>query len=303
MAEYPRNRGDFFAHKLIRLMIRTCACQDIGTDAFGLVTAVVHTEDSKRYTAPVTWWNDQLMSVLGFSWNKLDRARKRAVDAGWLHYEAGGKGKVGKYWATVPEAFAALPDGAVDCDRQDVFFPTGGERNGGEPGTETVSSASSSSPVKRETGEKRERNEAQPGDKCGTFVPSPCPNPIPRKARASPRSFFDDFWEAVHHKTGKRDAEKAHSRAVKRLAAEQRMTAEEAAAMIFERMRQFAQSPRARPVDRSPIHPATWLNKGYYEDDPAVWQIPNGGTGKSNGSNTHIPGPGQRHPDDRDPLA
>lgn len=149
MANYPR-RESHFAHKLVRLMMRTCAAQEIGSDAALLVTMIVHTEDAKRYTSPVTFWNDQLMSILGFSWGKLDRARKRAVASNWLHYEPGGKGKVGKYWAIVPAKFADLTDVPADCDAG-VILSTRGETNGEEK-------ALSSPPVEREAGEKRGRS-------------------------------------------------------------------------------------------------------------------------------------------------
>ena len=134
MADYPK-RDSHFAHKLIRLMIRVCAAQEIGTDGFMLVSIIAHTEDAKRYTAPVTFWNDQLQSVCGFSsWGKLDRARKRARAAGWLHYEEGGKGKVGRYWATAPEGLNDQPNGPADCDYHHVFLSKNGEDSGGEAG-------------------------------------------------------------------------------------------------------------------------------------------------------------------------
>lgn len=142
MSEYPR-RDPWFAHKVVRLMIRTCAAQEIGTNGFLLVTVIAHTEDAKRYSDAVTFWNDQLMSILAFaSWGQLDRARKRAVDAGWLHYEPGGKGRVGKYWTTIPDRFIGLEAGPVDCDAAAILSTggetknpitsTSGERSGGE---------------------------------------------------------------------------------------------------------------------------------------------------------------------------
>ena len=144
MAEYPA-RCKYFAHKLIRLMVRSCAAQDIGVDGFALVTVIVHTEDAKRYSGPVTFWNEQLMPLLGFnSWGQLDRARDKAIAAGWLHYESGGKRKVGRYWATVPLALDEIPDGAVDCDYHAIIAKNDDnsveeprdkrDRTGGEPG-------------------------------------------------------------------------------------------------------------------------------------------------------------------------
>jgi hypothetical protein len=149
MAEYPQ-RDSHFAHRLIRLMIRTCAAQEIGTEGFMLVCIIAHTEDAKHYAAPVTFWNDQLLSVCGFaSWGKLDRARKKAKSAGWLHYEEGGKGKVGRYWATVPKAFRDQPDNSAECDYPLHFLSESGEETEGEPG------------------DKRGTNEGEPGDKRG----------------------------------------------------------------------------------------------------------------------------------------
>lgn len=91
---------------------------------------------------------------------------------------------------------------------------------------------------------------------------------VPKGTSAS----FDAFWQSVHIKTGKRAAEKAHARAVRAVAADRNLTPPEAAAYILERMKAFARTPQATPKDHSPIHPATWLNQGRYDDDPTAWQ-------------------------------
>ena len=170
MADYPR-RESHWAHKVIRLMMRVCAAQEIGSDACWLVTNIAHTEDAKRYTAPVTYWNDQLMSVLGFSWGKLDRARKRATEAGWLYYEPGGKGKVGKYWTTIPDLYDTLPDGAVDCDYPHVFLCNSGEDSGAQ--------------VEREPGENRGASAEHSTLALDLTLEDSCPEP-PKTADAGP---------------------------------------------------------------------------------------------------------------------
>ncbi len=153
MAEYPK-REPFFAHKVIRKMGRVCAAQEIGVGACWLVAVIVHTEDAKRYTGPVTWWNNQLQAVSGFTtWGKLDRARKLAVEAGWLHYESGGKGKVGKYWAMIPKQYRDIQDGACDDDGE-IIPHTSEDTNGLSP-----------TPVEREPGDKRGTNGGQTGSK------------------------------------------------------------------------------------------------------------------------------------------
>ena len=33
----------------------------------------------------------------------MKRVRDKAVEAGWLHYEPGTKGRAARYWVTIPE--------------------------------------------------------------------------------------------------------------------------------------------------------------------------------------------------------
>lgn len=164
METYPK-RPSHFAHKLVRLMLHSCAAQEIGPDGFLVVTAIAHAEDAKRYSGAVTYWNDQLIPILGFgSWGQLDRARKKAIAGGWLHYEEGGKGKVGKYWTTVPAHLLDAPDVSTESDHH-------------------VCLANSGEDSVKETGDKRETNVRQPGDNRGTsgehstlaLIPVPSP--------------------------------------------------------------------------------------------------------------------------------
>lgn len=80
---------------------------------------------------------------------------------------------------------------------------------------------------------------------------------------------FDAWWLLVHCKTGKEAARRAYDGAVAKI----RMVEpeKEPHAYLCERMAAFAKTPSANPTDRTPIHPATWLNQGRYADDPATW--------------------------------
>jgi len=110
MSSYP-NRPKFFAHRFVRVLTKTCASQEIGCEAFCLLTIIAHTEDAKHYSGPVTYWNEQLMPICGFGGkDRLVRARKKAVDAGWLHYEPGSKAKAARYWTLIPDKFSQLDD-------------------------------------------------------------------------------------------------------------------------------------------------------------------------------------------------
>jgi len=86
------------------------------------------------------------------------------------------------------------------------------------------------------------------------------------KSSIAKRAMFDEFWECVHLKVGKRAAEKAFDRAVIHVRKEQRVTASAAESSIITAMKRFAASSEASPKDRTAIHPTTWLNQGRYDD-------------------------------------
>ena len=284
MADKYPTREKFWAHKLVRIMIRTCAAQEIGPEGFCLVTAVAHTEDAKRYSAPVTWWNHQLQDVLGMSWGQLDRARKRSIKAGWLHYERAGDRTVGKYWTLLPSCFAKIPDGNCDCDADKIALESGAvspkeDKELGHSFTKTVNE------IEKETGSSREVTVKQPGSnrepsslslslslkkeeqQFGLFAKDePKPN-----GQVTPDK-FDLFWSVVHLRKGKVPARKAYEKAVKRIKKESPGTDPDQ--HLRDRMKLFDSSPEAHPdpaEKRRPIHPATWLNDGRYDDDEDTW--------------------------------
>lgn len=114
LPSYPR-RPAYFAQRFIRLMVKTAAAQTIGTDAFALLAVIVTTEDARRYTGPVAYYNEQLMPLLGFgSRKRLVAARDKAIEAGWLFYSQGGKGVAGLYFVNIPKGLEQIPDGASD---------------------------------------------------------------------------------------------------------------------------------------------------------------------------------------------
>ena len=115
-AAYPK-RPSHFAHKVTRLLAKTGAASEIGAHAVLLVVVIVHAEDARRYTGPVTFFNDQLYEALGVSkWKTLNDARRKAVEAGWIIYWAPPQGKrqAGTYQAAIPQQFDGMGDSAID---------------------------------------------------------------------------------------------------------------------------------------------------------------------------------------------
>ncbi len=113
---------------------------------------------------------------------------------------------------------------------------------------------------------------------------------------------FDEFWQATikGNKTSRPDARKAWDKAVDLIHAVRIGTSvAEARSWLLERWVTYNASPKANG-EFNP-HPATWLNKGRYDDDEAAWQdggnkTKGGSLGRASRASIR---PGQRHPDDQ----
>lgn len=163
---YPK-RSSFHANRLIRMLNKSCAANEIGVEACWLITTIALVEDSKRYTGAVTFWTGQILPVTGLtSWGRLDRARRKAVSAGWLHYKAGTKSRAAEYWTLIP---AVIVDAYEDSplDASDIHHQNGDEsridhQNGDDNGDPSV---------------------IHPGSKRGYSRPTPNPAPSSRPNR------------------------------------------------------------------------------------------------------------------------
>jgi hypothetical protein len=163
---YPKDRPKFFAHRYCRLLTKTCAAQDIGHIAFVLCVTIAHQEDAKRYKGAVTFFNGQLMPLVGVTkWDVLDRARNHAVAGGWLRYIPGNHGQrqPGRYWVTIPSGLDDLADAACDetqyprkGEREESQYPRKGYREGAREGAhEREHSTLFPNPIPKDSGRKR----------------------------------------------------------------------------------------------------------------------------------------------------
>lgn len=164
MTTYPK-RDSHFAHEYVRRMVKVCLANQLGQEVFTLLSIIAHTEDAAHYRRAVNWWNEQLMVVAGFTNVKaMERARAKAVKAGWLHYERGARSKPPCYWCTIPSEAEGLDDAPTDegdC-RQSVVNPG-----------DNVSSICRQSVV-------------GPSSECRTSIPIPIPNQKGEDAPAPP---------------------------------------------------------------------------------------------------------------------
>ncbi len=158
---YP-SRVSHFAHRFTRHLAKRCAAQEIGADGCWLVTVIVHTEDAKRYSGAVTFYNEQLMPLCGFSAvSTFARARERAVASGWLHYEPGVKRKPGKYWVLVPKQDNISDDSPIDESTDPLSYSN----------CSRIREESAQESGRNPVGKRRES--AHPSN----LIPNPSPNP------------------------------------------------------------------------------------------------------------------------------
>ncbi len=83
---------------------------------------------------------------------------------------------------------------------------------------------------------------------------------------------FEEFWKVYPRREAKKVAFESWKTAGGKIKKDRSISSEDAAAFLLDRATVFANSPRAKwPMDKI-CHPATWLNQGRYDDDPAAWE-------------------------------
>lgn len=181
-AEFTVGRPAYFANRVLRLAIKTALAQETGPDSFALLTVIAMTEDARRYRGPVTFWNSQLLPLVGFSkWERLDRGRRKLIEAGWLLYEPGGRHRPGLYRVTVPAKLASVADAAVD----EGSIPSEGYREDESLGKlDVVDPPVSILESDTEPESKRVSTGASTGG-SSLPVPVPTPEPEPKKSAAA----------------------------------------------------------------------------------------------------------------------
>lgn len=249
MCDYPK-REPFFAHKTVRLMHKAAVPAVIGIDAFSLVVIVLHTEDAARYRGPVAFWNSVLIETLGFGkWDRLNKARKRAADAGWLKYSGDGKRQPGMYFVTVPDGYDMVTDEPIEP----VLYPENGYNDGYKAGYKAG----------YDRGMIEGQSGVQPRDDVGEpFSPVPSPNPKPKKTRkkkpvALDDPFFEEFWNAYPRKVARGKAREAWGTAIEKADPQK----------IISGAKWYA-TDRMGKDPEFVAHPASWLNAERWADEP-----------------------------------
>lgn len=189
MLEYPRDRPKVFAVKVTRQLMKMCAAAYIGPVGFALVNAVAATEDRAGYLRAVTFYDSQLMMILGIrKQHELAAARTKAVKAGWLQYAHGTKGRPGVYFVTIPIDANTDDDGASDEGGEDVV-------NESQTNHERITNESQTK-VERNVNESQ--TNLQPSSPMP--LPEPVPSPVPRVRRVASQTWltpYGEVWQAA----------------------------------------------------------------------------------------------------------
>lgn len=277
---YPK-RPAYFACGFVRLLTKKTVANELGPQAFTLLTVIAMTEDARGYTDPVTFFNEQLLPLVGLgSVDALDRVRARCVAAGWLHYVPGGRRTgPGRYFVTVPDRYAGTDDAPTD-------EPVGSDALLRTHAEQTAEQTADQNPLIRTGAEQTaEQSAEQTASKPRNLLPIPFPSPevvetttrapteTPRKKtrpktpkpdpEADPR--FVQFWTAYPRKVAKDKA----ARAMAAIDPSEVLLAEILAAVSHQKRAGGALEPGITDRDGRCVipHPGTWLNGRRWRDD------------------------------------
>lgn len=127
-ALYPK-RPQFFSQKFHRLMTKVTMAQDYGTLGYAFLSVIVCQEDACRYRKPVSFWDGQLMPLLGInSRSTITSIRRKLIDGGWLYFSPGTKGRASRYWVLVPLEHSEVNDAPVEEGSDEVICPINGQK-------------------------------------------------------------------------------------------------------------------------------------------------------------------------------
>jgi hypothetical protein len=269
-AAYPK-RPKFFAHKFCRLLFKQCVANEIGAEACWLLTVIAHAEDARHYTGAVTFFNSQLLSVVGLgSADALERVRRKAIEGGWLHYEPGAKRTPGRYWVTIPDQCAGVEDGPTDEGvDDDVIVVDSTAKSREQPRSKCGSNrgeCAEPSSLTLSLTQKTPLPPAKPGGVVGDEFTDQKTRTRADTAPGEDDPRFERFWAAYPRRENKSKAAQAFARIDPAPELLERMLA-----AIERQRRRGCLEPRTHQDRDMRPHPANWLDRRRWEDEaPAV---------------------------------
>jgi hypothetical protein len=160
----------------------------------------------------------------------------------------------------------------------------------------------------KETDARNGHSVRTPGVQNGDLGTVPVPVPVPVSntssaaaegviAKVNYSAAFESWYFTYPRKVGKQAASAAYGRAIGRIASARGISRQEAHAALLETTLRYAASPAGTAGKYTP-HPATWLNDGRYDDDPAEWKRT-----EQADRTPHVTDPGESRKNDTEGLA
>ena len=158
-ADYPGDRiGKLWAFHVIKLLAVPMVAQGLGANGCNLIRVIATLEDDQFYSGAVLATDENLRPMLAVTEKTLVTARRRCIQAGWLHYEPGEKGSPSRMWVKIPQS--------VDLRLRSNIQWKNSTTTGTRTGTTTGTTSGTTTGITTDP----------------SYIPIPTPKPLPGEA-------------------------------------------------------------------------------------------------------------------------
>lgn len=101
--DYPTNRTNRYLFQMLDLLLVPVVARALGKSGLNLVRVIVSMENQMFFRQAVLITDDDLRPRVDCSEKTLVEARRRCIEAGWIHYEPATMGQSSRIWTKVPQ--------------------------------------------------------------------------------------------------------------------------------------------------------------------------------------------------------
>ena len=101
--DYPKDRTNRYLFQMLDLLLVPVVARALGKSGLNLVRVIVSMENQMFFRQAVLITDDDLRPRVDCSEKTLVEARRRCVEAGWIHYEPATMGQSSRIWTKVPQ--------------------------------------------------------------------------------------------------------------------------------------------------------------------------------------------------------
>ena len=101
--DYPKDRTNRYLFQMLDLLLVPVVARALGKSGLNLVRVIVSMENQMFFRQAVLITDDDLRPRVDCSEKTLVEARRRCIEAGWIHYEPATMGQSSRIWTKVPQ--------------------------------------------------------------------------------------------------------------------------------------------------------------------------------------------------------